>query len=352
MGRFSALVASTTLVDAVYSFLAPRTLNFTASPSRHVSILSPSFTSQLSPLCRSARQSQSSKIQTRTSRLHSSTSSRDVTLESIADSLKSGRIHRVLVVAGAGVSCSAGIPDFRSPGSGLYDNLHKFNLPYPEAIFDVDFYVQDPKPFVTLAKEIWPGVKYRPTLTHCFFKLLEEKGLLKRVYTQNIDGLEAVAGVNPDKLVECHGHFRSASCIACQTRYDANACKSSMLEKGEAPSCNTCEGLIKPDIVFFGEVMPNRFSQLVHDDVASTDLVIVMGTSLLVAPVANVPDWAPSSCTRLLINREIVGSFRLQKSNDVIFEGDCDEGVRKLCQLAGWEDELDEMFRDCHTSVT
>lgn len=110
--------------------------------------------------------------------------------------------------------------------------------------------------------------------------------------------------------------------------------------------------LIKPDIVFFGEVMPNRFSQLVHDDVASTDLVIVMGTSLLVAPVANVPDWAPSSCTRLLINREIVGSFRLKKSNDVIFEGDCDEGVRKLCQLAGWEDELDQMFRDCHKSVT
>eukprot|EP00804_Cyclotella_cryptica_P005767 CCRYP_000090-RA/>CCRYP_000090-RA protein AED:0.05 eAED:0.05 QI:192/1/1/1/1/1/4/798/354 len=350
IGRFSALVASTTLVDPVFSFLVPRTLNFTSSPSRHApaTILKP----QLPPLCRNTRRSQSSKLKTRTSRLHSSSFSAEVALESIADSLKTGQIHRVLVVAGAGVSCSAGIPDFRTPGSGLYDNLHKFNLPYPEAIFDVDFYIQDPKPFVTLAKEIWPGVKYRPTLTHCFFKLLEEKGLLKRVYTQNIDGLEAVAGVNPDKLVECHGHFRSASCIACRTRYDANLCKTSMLEKGEAPSCNNCGGLIKPDIVFFGEVMPNRFSQLVHDDVASTDLIIVMGTSLLVAPVANVPDWVPNSCPRLLINREIVGSFRHNKSDDVILEGDCDEGVRKLCRLAGWEAELDQMFSDSHTSAT
>lgn len=227
-----------------------------------------------------------------------------------------------------------------------YDNLHKFNLPFPEAIFDVDFYVKDPMPFVTLAKEIWPGVKYKPTLTHCFFGLLDKKGLLKRVYTQNIDGLEAVAGVNPDKLVECHGHFRSASCISCRSIYDADLCKASMVEKNEAPSCNVCGGVVKPDITFFGEVMPQRFAQLIHEDCASADLVIVLGTSLMVAPVANIPDWISNNCTRLLVNRDIVGTFRPENMNDVILQGDCDEGVRELCRLIGWEEELDRIYND------
>ena len=137
---------------------------------------------------------------------------------------------------------------------------------------------------------------FRPTLTHCFFNLLDEKGLLKRLYTQNIDGLDAVAGVDPDKLVECHGHFRSASCIACQTKYDAELCQSSMVEKGEAPSCGTCGGVVKPDITFFGEVMPQRFAELIHDDVATTDFLIVLGTSLLVAPGSSKE---PSVCTRV-----------------------------------------------------
>ncbi|EJK60772.1 hypothetical protein THAOC_18819 [Thalassiosira oceanica] len=77
----------------------------------------------------------------------------------------------------------ARIPDFRTPGSGLYSKLHEYRLPYPEAIFEIDFFRQNSQPFVTLAKEIWPGVKYRPTITHCFFSLLDRKRLLQRLYT-------------------------------------------------------------------------------------------------------------------------------------------------------------------------
>ena len=197
--------------------------------------------------------------------------------------------------------------------------------------------------------------------------------------TQNIDGLEAVAGVDPDKLVECHGHFRDSSCTNCGMGHEADDCKSSMLDKGVAPTCNSCGGLVKPSIVFFGEVMPARFSELVHFDVASCDLVIVLGTSLLVAPVANIPDWVKSNTHRLLINREMVGSFDGQ--TDVFLEGDCDErcvlfinivivifvlsftyssndnvtpsfvptSVRKLCQLAGWEEEIENLYSDTHS---
>ena len=81
----------------------------------------------------------------------------EVTLESLAEKLANNKVKNVVVLLGAGASVSAGIPDFRSPGTGLYDRLQRYNLPYPEAIFDLDYYKQQPKPFVELCEEIWPG---------------------------------------------------------------------------------------------------------------------------------------------------------------------------------------------------
>lgn len=117
-------------------------------------------------------------------------------------------------MVGAGISTPSGIPDFRygavpsdviphsvlqgsafrfclyrSPGSGLYNNLQQYNIPYPEAIFELDYFFHNPKPFFTLAKELYPGL-YRPNVTHYFLRLLHDKELLLRLYTQNIDGLE------------------------------------------------------------------------------------------------------------------------------------------------------------------
>ena len=89
---------------------------------------------------------------------------------------------------------------------------------------------------------------------------------------------------------------------------------------------------------------------LVHVDVASADLVLVLGTSLLVAPVASIPDWVKSDCPRILINRELVGSFAYGgKKTDVFLEGDCDERVRQLCQLVGWESDLDALYSETHS---
>lgn len=79
---------------------------------------------------------------------------------------------------------ATGIPDFRTPGTGLYDNLQKYQLPFPEAIFDLGFYRKKPSAFCTLAQELWPGQKHSPTLTHSFIKLLSKKGLLLRLYSQ------------------------------------------------------------------------------------------------------------------------------------------------------------------------
>ncbi|KAF3848061.1 hypothetical protein F7725_021089 [Dissostichus mawsoni] len=86
-------------------------------------------------------------------------------------------------MVGAGISTSAGIPDFRSPGTGLYANLQKYNLPYPEAIFQIDYFKKHPEPFFALARELYPG-QFKPTICHYFMKLLKDKGHLRRCYSQ------------------------------------------------------------------------------------------------------------------------------------------------------------------------
>ena len=149
---------------------------------------------------------------------------------------------------------AAGIPDFRTPGTGLYDNLQKYNLPFPEAVFDVGFYKRNPQPFCSLAKEIWPGMIHSPTLTHSFLTLLAQKGKLLRVYTQNIDGLEVLADLPPEKIVECHGHFRTASCTKCKKPAEMDPVVDSIVQHAKVPICKHCKGYVKPDIVFFGEV--------------------------------------------------------------------------------------------------
>ena len=78
----------------------------------------------------------------------------------------------------------------RTPGTGLYDNLQQYHIPYPEAIFDIEYFHHNPKPFFTLAKELFPSGKYRPNYIHYFLRMLYDRGMLLRMYTQNIDGLE------------------------------------------------------------------------------------------------------------------------------------------------------------------
>ena len=113
---------------------------------------------------------------------------------------------------------AAGIPDFRSPGTGLYANLAKYNLPYPEAVFSINFFLKNPQPFYSLAKELMPS-KYKPTIAHYFQRLLIEKGHVLRVYTQNIDALETVANLPDDKVINAHGSFKKGHCLNCNSEY-------------------------------------------------------------------------------------------------------------------------------------
>ncbi len=96
--------------------------------------------------------------------------------------LKEGKFKRILVLTGAGISVSAGIPDFRTPGSGLYDNLQEYELPYPEAIFEIGYFIRKPEPFYKFAQYLDLS-KYNPTLTHYFIKMLQDKGILLNNFT-------------------------------------------------------------------------------------------------------------------------------------------------------------------------
>ncbi|KAJ7643792.1 Sir2 family histone deacetylase Hst2 [Roridomyces roridus] len=261
-------------------------------------------------------------------------------IPSLAEYIASDKCKNIVLMLGAGVSTAAGIPDFRSPETGLYANLARLNLPYPEAVFEINFFRKNPVPFYTLAQELYPG-KFRPTITHSFIRLLAKHGLLHTCFTQNIDVLERIAGVPDDKIIEAHGSFASQRCIDCHKPFDDDEMKRKILAK-ETPKCGKCGGLVKPDIVFFGESLPDEFIKAIPN-VAKADLLIVMGTSLTVQPFAGLAERAGASCPRVLINLDRVGSIG-RRPNDLVLLGKCDEVVSKLCRELGWEKELMDLW--------
>ena len=232
-------------------------------------------------------------------------------LDALAAAIAGGRHTSIVALVGAGISTSAGIPDFRSPNTGLYANLAKYNLPTPTAVFDIAYFGENPAPFFQLARELYPG-QFNPTAAHCLLRLLHDRGLLRRVYTQNIDTLERRTGLPADSLVEAHGSFASATCVECRDAYSQNWMHEALFSTPEGkdpiPRCDRCGGVVKPDITFYGEEMPPRFRALVAGDAAAADLLLIMGTSLKVFPIASLPGRVSLTCPRLLINGEVVGA--------------------------------------------
>ncbi|KAL5332928.1 hypothetical protein BJX70DRAFT_392585 [Aspergillus crustosus] len=255
----------------------------------------------------------------------------------------------IIVLTGAGISTSLGIPDFRSKDTGLYSKLEHLGLSDPQEVFDIHIFREDPSVFYSIAKDILPTEKkYSPT--HGFIRLLQDKGKLLTNYTQNIDNIEANAGVLPENIVQCHGSFANATCVKCQYKVSGDEIYDD-IKKGVVPECAQCRkqiaeeagkpqgkkrkrnssgahkdrkndevdssdeddyeiptpGVMKPDITFFGEDLPDEFGhRLLHHDRDKVDLVIVVGTSLKVAPVAEVPGVLPSHVPQIYISRTLL----------------------------------------------
>lgn len=210
----------------------------------------------------------------------------------------------------------------------------------PEDVFDISFFRKNPKPFYALAHELYPG-RYRPTITHSFIKLLHQKGMLLKHFTQNIDCLERQAGVPGEMIVEAHGSFATQHCIDCKVPYPDKEMQG-IVQQGKVPRCKKCGGLVKPDIVFFGEGLPDSFFSN-RSLPAAADLCIVMGTSLSVQPFASLPSMCSEGIPRVLINMERVGGLG-SRPDDVLLLGDCDAGVRRFARAMGWEEELEAIW--------
>ncbi|KAF8474749.1 chromatin regulatory protein sir2 [Kalaharituber pfeilii] len=282
------------------------------------------------------------------------------TIEDVVRLLKKSK--NILVLTGAGISTSLGIPDFRSKDNGLYSRLAGLGLSDPQEVFDIEVFQEDPAIFYSIAKDILPtSDKFSPT--HAFIELLQSKNKLLTQYTQNIDNLETRAGIRPDKLIQCHGSFATATCVKCKYKVPGEAIFPD-LRAGRVAKCEMClkrineakntkkrkragnkgsggrepigsgrkqrysedssaeeeeyeiqeAGVMKPDITFFGEQLPAAFhDRLVDHDRERCDLLICIGTSLKVAPPVNHVEF------------------------DVELLGSCDDVVAELCRLVGWE---------------
>ncbi|KAI2511453.1 Sir2 family [Fragilaria crotonensis] len=305
-------------------------------------------------------------------------------LASVALLLKSRK--KVLVLAGAGISVSCGIPDFRSP-HGLYATLdtEELGISCPEDLFDLEHFQSDPRPFFKFAKALYfplgTDKRVEPSDSHRFLALLEQQKKLLRVYTQNIDGLEEVAGVSAKRMVYAHGSLQWATCCRCKRKVPASEIEDS-IRKGEVPLCqvpltkaepsrrlkrkrdvadessHSCDGVLKPGVTFFGEILHDNVRKSLEADRDKADALIVIGTSLSVAPMSKVISYLPPSVPRILINRNVVDppnvlnveddededeEFRENYTFDAYLLGFCDDVTRALVKemktMSGTSDE-------------
>ena len=188
----------------------------------------------------------------------------------------------VVALTGAGISVPSGIPDFRTPGKGLWEKVD------PMEVAHIDAFHRDPKRFWGFYRPRFADLdEKRPNGAHEALAELEARGILAAVITQNIDRLHGKAG--SDRVVEVHGSIATSSCTTCRASYPLESVGELFGADGVA-TCACCTGKVKPDVVLFGEVLPEAAMVEAHELCASADLLLCVGSSLEVYPVASLPE--------------------------------------------------------------
>lgn len=199
----------------------------------------------------------------------------------------------IVFFGGAGVSTESGIPDFRSQ-DGLYNQQYEYP---PETILSHFFYYNNPEIFYRFYREKMLYLDAKPSYPHIFLKQLEDKGKLKAIVTQNIDGLHQMAG---SKVVyELHGSILKNHCDFCHKPYSVNVVKDCR----NIPYCS-CGGMIKPDVVLYGEGLEQDIIHKSIEAIANADMLIIGGTSLNVYPAASFIDYYQGN-KMVLINKSL-----------------------------------------------
>lgn len=235
-------------------------------------------------------------------------------------------------------------------------------------VFDIELFREKPEIFYSVARVLSLPVDVLPSRTHTFIGLIEKHNKLLRNYTQNVDGIEDAAGIT--RVVRCHGTLRTASCMRCR-RSVAYELIAPAIAAGRVPTCDVCistvptaasavtiraprraaakkasetltamvptdaitRAVLRPDIVFFREPLPSSYARTLLQDVRAADVVLVMGTSLAVAPVSSFMANLPASTPTVLINKTVVKTVHKFQYSLI---GDCDTIVAQLQTRLGW----------------
>lgn len=212
-------------------------------------------------------------------------------INTLADLLRNSK--RTFALTGAGVSTESGIPDFRSPGTGLWEKIN------PMEVATVSAFRRDPAAFYRNNLGRWMDFgDAQPNAAHRALALLEEKGYLVGVITQNVDSLHQKAGSK--KVWEVHGHLRTCHCLACQKSYSMDFLVEQYNGGTNPPQCTECKGILRPDVVLFEDPMSEDFFHAAQA-LAGCDLLMVIGSSLQVYPAASLPERARQL---VIINRD------------------------------------------------
>jgi NAD-dependent deacetylase len=216
-------------------------------------------------------------------------------INSLADLIVKSK--KILIFTGAGVSTESGIPDFRSPG-GFWTRFD------PE-----DFTIQKFMSDEGARKKHWGAMAEgglittdaNPNLAHYAIAELEKMGKLYGIVTQNVDGLHQKAGNSEDMVFQLHGDMSHARCLDCNSRYPMEAVMEWVKQGEDIPDCRSCGGILKPDAVYFGESLPMEVLAESQHRAQTCDMCIVLGSSLVVYPAANIPVIARRSKASLVI---------------------------------------------------
>jgi NAD-dependent deacetylase len=244
--------------------------------------------------------------------------------EALAELVRTAR--SVVALTGAGISVPSGIPDFRTPGTGLWANVD------PMEVAHIDVFRRDPRRFWEFYGHRFQALRdKRPNRAHAALVALHERGHLDGVITQNIDGLHRRAGNHP--VVEMHGSIGSSSCLSCRSAYELDAVRGRLEADDEGiPRCD-CGEALKPDVVLFGELLPEDAMRDASALALGADLLLCVGSSLEVFPVAQLPSLTLRAGGRLAIVTK--GATPIDAEADVKLTGDVVQELEAVVAALG-----------------
>jgi NAD-dependent deacetylase len=229
--------------------------------------------------------------------------------------------ERAVVLTGAGVSVPSGIPDFRSPRTGLWENVD------PMEVAHIDAWRRDPDRFWSFYGDRFASlVDKQPNEAHLALAELERRGLIEGVITQNIDRLHRVAGTR--RLIEVHGSIESSVCLDCGGKFPLDRVIEQLRAHDGAPECPCCITPLKPDVVLFGELLPERALSEAQALALDADLMLCVGSSLEVYPVAGLPALTRGAGGRLALVTQ--GPTPYDDEAEVKLGGDVVEELRAV----------------------